>query len=106
PASRDYFTDVSLVYYPFGDARWRPYVLTGLGFQTFRFNNELRQRISEATLEMPLGLGVKYFYGPWFSLRLDFVDNLSFGNQRISGMNNISLMMRAELRFGGRRTSY
>jgi hypothetical protein len=106
PASRDNFADVSLVFYPLGDTRWRPYILGGLGFQTFRFNNELGQRISEATFEIPLGAGIKYFYGPWFTLRFDFVDNLSVGNARISGMHNISLMTGAELRFGGRRPSY
>jgi hypothetical protein len=104
--SRDYFADVSLVYYPFGDARWRPYLLAGLGFQTFRFNNDLGQRISEAALEVPLGFGVKYFYGPWFTLRFDFADNLAVGNARVSGMHNISLMAGAEFRFGGRRPSY
>ncbi|HEY2414500.1 MAG TPA: outer membrane beta-barrel protein [Pirellulaceae bacterium] len=106
PASRDNFADVSLAFYPLGDTRWRPYLLAGLGFQTFRFNNELGQRISEAPLEIPLGAGIKYFYGPWFTLRFDFVDNLSLGNARISGMNNISFMTGAEFRFGGRRPSY
>src|SRR5688572_7597267 len=106
PASRDNFADLSLVYYPLGDARWRPYLVGGLGFQTFRFNNEEGQRISEALLEIPLGFGVKYFYGPWFTLRFDFVDNLAVGNERISGMHNVSLMAGCEVRFGGRRPSY
>jgi hypothetical protein len=105
-ASRDYFTDLSLVYYPWGDSRWRPYLLAGLGFQTYRFNNDLGQRISEAAFEVPLGAGLKYFYGPWFTLRFDFADNLAVGNARISGMHNISLMIGAEFRFGGRRRSY
>lgn len=106
PAGRDYFTDVSLVYYPFGDTRWRPYLVAGLGFQAFRFNNQAGQRISELTLEAPVGAGIKYFYGPWFTLRFDFVDNLSFGNNRISGMNNLALMAGAEFRFGGNHPSY
>ena len=106
PASRDNFADVSLVYYPLGDARWRPYLLAGLGFTTFRFNNQFGQRISEAPLDVPLGFGLKYFYGPWFTLRFDFMDNLSLGNSRLSGMHNVSLMAGAEFRFGGRRPSY
>jgi hypothetical protein len=106
PASRNNYGDLSLIYYPLGDARWRPYLVGGLGFQTYRFNNEQGLRISEAVLEVPLGFGVKYFYGPWFTLRFDFVDNLSVGNDRISGMHNIALMMGAEVRFGGRRPSY
>jgi Outer membrane protein beta-barrel domain len=105
-ASRDYFADVSLLFYPLGDARWRPYVIGGLGFQQFRFNNDHAQRISEATLSVPIGFGLKYFYGPWFSLRFDFVDNICVGNERISGQHNVALMTGFELRFGGRRQSY
>lgn len=106
PASRDNFGDVSLVVYPLGDARWRPYVSAGLGFTTFRFNNEVGQRISEAAVDVPLAFGVKYFYGPWFTLRFDFTDNWILGNARVSGMHNVSLMVGAEFRFGGRRPSY
>ena len=103
---RGYFADVSLVYYPFGDARWRPYLSAGLGFQTYRFINPADQRISEAAFSLPLGFGVKYFCGPWFSLRFDFVDNISFGNDRLQAMSNIGLMTGVEFRFSGRRQSY
>ena|SRR5438874_1783471 len=106
PASRDNFADVDLLFYPLGDARWRPYVLAGLGFQTFRFNNLDGKRISEAPMDIPLGLGIKYFYSPRFTLRFDFVDNICLGNARISGMNNVAFMCGAEFRFGGRRPSY
>src|SRR5688572_16185491 len=54
--SNNYYADVSLVHYPWGDARWRPYVSAGVGFQTFRFHDEFDNRISEAPLGIPLGL--------------------------------------------------
>jgi hypothetical protein len=104
--SRNYFADVSLAWYPLGDARWRPYVSAGLGFQTVRFNDDLGQRISESMFSLPLGVGVKYFYGPWFTLRFDVYDNIGFGNARVSSMSNFSLMAGVEFRFGGRRQSY
>lgn len=106
PASRNYFADLSLAYYPFGDARWRPYLAAGLGFQTFRFNTPAGQRISETVVELPLGVGIKYYYSPWFTLRMDVTDNLSLGNARISGMHNWSLTAGVEMRFGGTRPSY
>jgi hypothetical protein len=106
PASRDNFGDVSLAVYPLGDARWRPYLSAGVGFVTFRFNDQIGQRVSEAAFEIPLGFGVKYYYGPWLTLRFDFTDNLTLGNDRVSGMHNVSLMAGAEFRFGGRRPSY
>jgi hypothetical protein len=106
PASRDNFGDVSLVVYPLGDARWRPYFSAGLGFVTYRFNEQPGQRVSEAVVTMPLGFGVKYFYGPWFTLRFDFTDHWSLGNDRVSDMHNVSLTAGAEFRFGGRKPSY
>lgn len=106
PASRDYFADLSLLYYPLGDARWRPYLSAGLGFQTFRFNTAEGQRISESVLQFPLGAGLKYYYSPWFTLRMDVTDNLSVGNARLSGMHNWSFTAGAEFRFGGTRPSY
>ena len=104
--SRNYFTDVSFAWYPLGDARWRPYVVAGVGFQTFRFHNDLDQRISETIFSVPIGVGMKYFYGPWFTLRFDLVDNIAFGNERVSAANNVGLMAGVEYRFGGRRQSY
>jgi len=104
--SRDYFVDVSLVHYPFGDSRWRPYLSLGLGFQTFRFNDDLHHRMSESLFSVPLGTGIKYFYGPWVSLRFDLVDNIAVGNAHVSGMHNVSFLAGVEYRFGGRRQSY
>ena len=104
--SRDYFADVSLAFYPLGDARWRPYLIGGLGFQTYRFNNDLGQKVHESSFSIPLGFGVKIYTGNWFSLRFDFVDNIAFGNERLSAMNNFGLMAGFECRFGGRRRSY
>jgi hypothetical protein len=103
---RDYFVDVELVHYPWGDAYFRPYFLAGLGFQTFRFHDDHDHRFGESLLSIPLGVGLKYFAGPWISLRFDFVDNIAVGNDRVSGMHNFALMGGVEYRFGGRRPSY
>lgn len=103
---RDYFADIELVHYPWGDSRWRPYFLAGIGFQTFRFHDHNDQYVSEALLSIPLGAGLKYYWTPWFSLRFDFVDNIAIGNEHVSGMHNIGFMAGGEFRFGGRRQSY
>lgn len=103
---RSYFADVELIHYPWGDSRWRPYVLAGLGFQTYRFHDDQAERVSEALLSIPIGAGLKYYWAPWFSLRFDFVDNIAVGNEQVSGMHNISFMAGGEFRFGGRRQSY
>lgn len=104
--SRDYFADVELVHYPWGDSRWRPYLLAGIGFQTFRFYDDQNKRYSESLVSIPIGSGLKYFWGPWCTLRFDFVDNIALGNDHLDAMHNISFMAGAEYRFGGSRQSY
>lgn len=104
--SRDYFVDLSLVHYPWGDSQWRPYLSAGLGFDTFRFEDDADQRVHQTLLAMPLGGGLKYYYNPWFTIRFDACDNIAFGDEPLDTMHNFSLMIGAEYRFGGTRMSY
>jgi hypothetical protein len=104
--ARDYFVDVNLLYYPFGDSRWRPYLLAGVGFANFRFEDDAGHFIDDTALTIPLGFGLKHYYSPWFTLRFDFVDTISMSTGQLDAMNNFSLMAGAEFRFGGTRPSY
>lgn len=104
--SRDVFWDLNLVYYPWGDARWRPYFSAGLGIADFNFQTANRRRVQETVLAMPLGLGVKYRWKEWLAVRAGFTDNLSFGARSVDTMHNLSLTVGAELQFGGARKSY
>lgn len=103
---QNYFGDVSLVCYPWGDSRWRPYLSAGVGFQTLHFFDEFDRRVSETPLSIPLGGGLKVFCSPWFTVRFDISDNVLVGNDQVSFSNNFSLLVGCEYRFGGRRTSY
>lgn len=102
--SYDYWLDVSILHYPWGDTRIRPYLQAGLGFSTYRFTDTAV--IHDSALTLPLGGGVKYFYSPWCSLRFDVTDNLSFGTGTLDTMHNLSFTAGVEFRFGGRRPSY
>jgi hypothetical protein len=105
--SRDSFFDASLLYYPWGDSRWRPYVTVGLGVANYRYNLADGTKISASAMELPWGGGVKYLLRPNIALRFDLIDNLSFeGGSRADLMNNVSFTGGIEIRFGGRRTSY
>lgn len=104
--SHDYIMDVSALYYPFGDARWRPYFGLGLGMATYRFRDQANENIHDSAVSLPISVGVKYFYSPHFTLRLDAVDNVTFGSDNIDAMNNFFLLASVEYRFGGRRRSY
>jgi hypothetical protein len=104
--ARDYFIDLSLAYYPWGDSQWRPFISGGFGLQTFRFRDESNEQISQSLLSMPIGVGLKFYHSPWHTLRLEAYDNIAFGDGRLSTMQNFTLSAGIEFRFGGRPTSY
>ena len=104
--AQEVFWDVSLMYYPWGDARWRPYAQAGLGLASFRFTDARQNRYNEILFEMPLGVGLKYQSTPWLAWRLDATDNLAFAAAGLDTMHNVSLSAGIEVHFGGRRASY
>jgi hypothetical protein len=104
--AREYFIDVSLAYYPWGDSQWRPFASIGLGLQTFRFHDDADERIHQSLLSVPIGVGLKFFYSPYCTLRLEAYDNIAWGDGALSTMQNFTLAAGAEFRFGGRPTSY
>ena len=104
--SRNYLADVELLYYPWGDSRWRPYFTVGLGSATFRFTDDQDRVIHESLLSIPLGVGLKYFHSPWFTIRLEMMENLAFGSHTLENQANFSFLAGVEYRFGGRRPSY
>jgi len=99
--------DTSLVYYPWGDARWRPYFKLGFGFADFDYTDAIGVRRSEMVYEMPFGFGMKYRVNQYWTWRFDVTDNLIFGgNAGMATQNQFSLAGGLEYRFGGRRQSY
>lgn len=104
--SHDYFVDTSLTFYPWGDTRWRPFISGGVGVTTFRFRDELDQQIHDSAFTLPISVGIKYYASPIFSLRVDVTDHISFGSDNLSGMQNFTLTIGGEMRFGGRNVSY
>jgi len=98
--------DVSAMYYPWGDSRWRPYFSAGLGVASFDFHDEFDDRHNESTLGTPLAMGLKYRWHEWLVLRMDLVDNIAFGRAGLETMHNVSFTTGVEVRFGGVRQSY
>ena len=109
PATRDarnLYWDGNLSYYPWGDAKWRPFVSVGLGVASFRFKDDLGRKFNESLLEVPLGIGVKYRARKWLAWRLDVRDNLAVSGSGLSTMHNVSFTGGVEIHFGNRPTSY
>jgi hypothetical protein len=104
--SRLVFYDASLAYYPWGDARWRPYLTAGLGLTHARFADENGRRYGEVLPQVPLGFGVKYQLKRWLALRVDFMDHWSVGSSGLRTMHNYAITGGFEARLGGPRTSY
>ena len=95
--------DGDLLFYPTGDTRLRPYLLTGLGLANFDIGTDGSRRL----LSMPIGVGVKYRVGNRAVLRLQVIDNIAFpSGSGLQTTHNPSLTGGMEFRFGGTRRSY
>lgn len=104
--SNNYLVDLSLMYYPLGDTRWRPFAQFGLGQARFSFKDDLGNSVDNSLFGMPIGVGLKYYASPTFAGRVEFMDNIAFGTGNLATQNNFSLSMGFEYRFGGKRPMY
>jgi len=104
--SRDQFWDVNLMYYPWGDARWRPFASLGIGAGDFYFKDETLQSVRETVLTFPLSIGVKYYHHNWLAWRMSVTDQWSPAAQGLSAMHNIAVTVGVEYHFGGTRVGY
>lgn len=94
------FGDVDLYFYPWGDSRWRPYMLTGIGVS--RYNHEDGQgHLEKYLLTSPFGIGLKRLVGNGLNMRMEIADNLLIGRGNVGSMNNMSLSAGAEFRYHG-----
>ncbi|MGC4005000.1 MAG: outer membrane beta-barrel protein [Pirellulales bacterium] len=101
------FWDFNLVYYPWGDSRWRPYASLGIGIADYDFVNEIGIRRSEMVFAMPIAAGLKYRMNQYWTWRFDVADNIIFGGTAsFETQNQLSFTTGLELRFGGTRRSY
>ena len=98
--------DTSLLYYPWGDSRVRPYFGVGLGVANFQFTDDQLNDHSRTLVEFPFGGGIKYRMHQWLVLRAEITDNLALGSGRLATMNNISFTTGVEFYFGGDHLSY
>ena len=69
--------DMSLLYYPWGDSRWRPFVLVGTGIQQLDSYGSASPIYSGTLFEIPFGVGLKYRFNEWLTWRVDVIDNFA-----------------------------
>ncbi len=103
----DYFvSDISFVYYPWGDTKVRPYFQWGLGVTQLDLLHEDGQPQQATLLGMPFGVGVQFSQNRWLAWRLEIVDNLAFGGDGVDTLNNFVFAAGMEMRLGARPNSY
>jgi hypothetical protein len=106
PYATNTYWDLNLLYYPWGDAEWRPFVSAGFGVGTFRFTDASQVVREDPLLTFPVGFGVKYYYRPWMALRTSLMDNIALGTQDLDTMHSLSWSLGVEVHFGGPRRTY
>ena len=92
--------DASVHYYPYGEARWRPFFKLGIGYaqQSFTDNAGRSQRLNTCTV--PLGFGVKYWWSDRVNVFGEVVDNIVFGNGPTKTQSNWAINFGVHFTFG------
>ena len=106
PSNNFYIYDLSLMYYPWGDSRVRPYYRAGFGLTNVNLINDLGSKQNESLFTIPFGVGVKYQIHRTMVFRGEIVDNLAFGQNDVGTLNNFTLTFGVEWRFGGQPPTY
>ncbi|MBS0208438.1 MAG: porin family protein [Planctomycetes bacterium] len=102
-----FLADMNLMYYPWGDTRWRPYATAGLGLATVAYGSDAAN-VNATAGAMPFGFGVKYRHNERWILRAEFLDHYTFQSSfGANQMNNLTLTAGIEYRLGiASRRSY
>ncbi len=90
----------SLMYYPWGDAQWRPYWRCGIGETEIDYPMDDGHRRNEELWTIPIGIGVKYPFRHWLAGRAEFADQLALGNHGVATQHDLTLTFGLEWRFG------
>lgn len=96
----------SLMYYPWGDATYRPFWRLGVGNSKFDYPDDAGVRHDAWLLTLPIGVGIKYPLRRWLAARAELTDYLSVGSNDVATQHNLALVLGVECRFGARPQSY
>ncbi len=97
---------ISLMYYPWGDALFRPYWRAGIGATEIDWPTDDGYRRDEMLWTFPIGIGLKYPFRRYLAGRAEFTDQLALGNSGVSTQHNLTLTFGLEWRFGVHPRSY
>jgi len=95
----------SCLYYPWGDAKVRPFWRAGVGNTHFDYPHSDGLRHDEWMFTFPIGIGVKYPIRRWLAARAELTDYISL-NEDFPTQHNMALTFGLECRFGAHPPSY
>lgn len=93
------FGEYRLMYYPWGDTQWRPFVAGALGGADFHFTNDHGHHGGRTMFLTSFGAGIKYLASERLAWRMEIVDLLTYGQGELATMNNFSFVGGFEYRF-------
>ena len=91
-----------LMYYPLGDARWRPFLTAGVGWSDFYFQDDRGANHLDTVGMIPFGAGLKYLWSERLAVRVDLIDEMTFGGGVLSDFHYAALTVGLEFRYGKR----
>lgn len=100
-----FMTDASLLFYPWGDSRTRPYLRCGVGLTDLEFTDS-SGRQHETMFTVPLAIGVKHQLRRAVVWRAEFAYNQAFKSNNADSTQFITLTLGVEGRFGGKSSGY
>ena len=102
-----FLCDIDFLYYPWGDAHFRPYLLFGVGTDRIKFTDRLGIDYARILLGMPVGLGFKYHMNDWLIFRVELTDNIALaGGSIFQTQQNFSATGAFEVRLGRTKMQY
>jgi hypothetical protein len=103
---REMIWTANLMYYPWGDAWFRPYWRTGIGGMAIDFPNNSGVRLDETLWAFPIGVGMKWPLERWLAARAELTDQIGIGNSGIDMQHDLTFTFALEWRLGARPRSY
>jgi hypothetical protein len=102
-----FICDFDFLYYPWGDAHFRPYLLFGVGTDRIKFTDRLGNNYARILLGMPVGLGFKKHLNDWLIFRVELTDNIALaGGSIFQTQQNFSATGAFEVRLGRTKMQY
>ena len=99
-SSRLTVLDLSIHYYPYGEARWRPYFTLGIGYAQQSFTGNYGESYNINTCTVPFGGGVKYWWSDRVNVFGEVVDNMILGKGPTQTQSNWALNFGVNFTFG------